>query len=113
MDIQVREAESVTIVEITGSLDSVTAGDLLIALGQQVTSGRIRIVADFRGVVYVSSAGLRALLATTRDTRQLGGDFRLAHVSPEVQRFLELCGFTSILKIFDEVSSAIASFQAS
>lgn len=110
MEITIRNAETVTIVAIAGSVDGLTAESLMNALGEQVRSGRTNLVADFTDVQYTSSAGLRALLATMKETRQRGGDFRLAGVSPDVHRVLELSGFTSILKLYADVDAAVASF---
>jgi anti-sigma B factor antagonist len=77
-----------------------------------VKGGRTRLVLDLSGVDYVSSAGLRALLATMKDARQHGGDVRLAAVKPEVARVLDLSGFTTILKLFPDESAALSSFGA-
>ena len=101
----------VTIAAISGSVDSLTAEHLMEALGKAVSEHRVRLVADFSEVVYTSSAGLRALLATLKDARRQGGDFRLAGVQPGVLRVLELSGFTSILKLYGDVGSAVASFD--
>jgi anti-anti-sigma factor len=110
MEIQFREADSVTIAEIAGSVDGLTAGDLLSRMAERLKAGGSRLVADFRGVEYISSAGLRALLATMKDARLRGGDLRLGGLRPEVKRVLELSGFTSILKIYDDAGAAAASF---
>ncbi len=61
---------------------------------------------------YTSSAGLRALLETVKETRQRGGDLRLAAVQPDVRRILDLAGFTQILKLYGNVEEAVASFPA-
>ena len=45
-----------------------------------------------------------------KETRQRGGDLRLAAVQPDVRRVLELAGFTSILKVYANVEEAVASF---
>lgn len=110
MEIAIKDIEQVTVVSITGSVDGLTAEGLLSALGEQVKNGRTYLVGDFTGVEYTSSAGLRALLATTKEVRQRGGDFRLAAVRTEVHRVLELSGFTSILKMYGDVDSAVASY---
>jgi len=102
----------VTIAAISGSVDSLTADQLMETLGAAVREQQIRLVADFSQVAYTSSAGLRALLATLKDARRQGGDFRLAAVQPSVLRVLELSGFTSILKLYGDVGSAVASFGA-
>ena len=51
-------------------------------------------------------------MATLKDARRQGGDFRLAGVQPPVLRVLELSGFTSILKLYGDVDEAVASFHA-
>jgi anti-anti-sigma factor len=112
MEIQVNQRDAVTVVSIDGSVDGLTAGDLLTALRSQVAASNTRIVADLAGVTYTSSAGLRALLETVKETRQRGGDLRLAAVRPEVLRVLELSGFTGILKVYPDVDAATASFAA-
>ena len=89
-----------------------TAAALISSFRAEVSGGNIRIVGDFAQVEYTSSAGLRALLETVKETRQQGGDLRLAGVTPDVLRVLELSGFTHILKIFPDVESAVASFPA-
>jgi anti-sigma B factor antagonist len=112
MEIQVHAREQVTIVEIAGSVDSLTAETLTSAMRGEIERERSRLVADFRQVEYISSAGLRALLATVKDARRLGGDLRLAGVSPQVLRVLEISGFTTILNLFDGVDAAVGSFDA-
>lgn len=99
-----------TVVRVEGSVDSLTADELLAALQSHVDGGRVRLVCDLSLVDYTSSAGLRALLATLKATRQQGGDFRLASVQPSVHRVLELSGFTSILKLYGDVDDAVRSF---
>jgi anti-sigma B factor antagonist len=113
MEIQVEQQGTTTVVRITGSVDGLTADTLLTALQAQVLEGRTRMVGDLSGVDYTSSAGLRALLATLKATRQQGGDFRLAAVQPGVFKVLELSGFTSILKLYPDVGAAVASFGGS
>ncbi len=110
MEITVERRETVAIVSIAGSVDSLTAADLSAALRKELGDGRVRVVADLAGVEYTSSAGLRALLETVKEARRLGGDLRLAAVRPEVFRVLELSGFTNILKIYPDVAAAAASF---
>lgn len=110
MEVQARDAGLVTVVSICGSVDSLTAESLATKLGEQLGMGKTQIVADLSGVDYTSSAGLRALLASMKEARQRGGDFRLAAVQPDVRRVLDLSGFTSILKVYGDVESAVASF---
>lgn len=101
---------AVTVVAITGSIDALTADQLVDALGSALREGQARLIADFEGVEYTSSAGLRVLLTTLKEARQRGGDLRLASIRPGVRQVLEMSGFTSIIKCFADVPLAIASF---
>jgi anti-anti-sigma factor len=110
MEIFVEQHSTATVVRIVGSVDGLTADALLAALQAQVDEGNTRLVGDLTGVEYTSSAGLRALLATVKQARLRGGDFRLAGVQVHVLRVLDMSGFTSILKMYDGVDAAVASF---
>jgi anti-sigma B factor antagonist len=105
-------ASTVSVVQVDGSLDALSADQLLAALSGEVQSGRTKLVAACGGLEYTSSAGLRVLLATLREARRRGGDLRLAAVRDKVLRVLALSGFTSILKCYPDVDSAVASYSA-
>jgi len=110
LDITLSNDGPVTVLAIRGSVDSLTADQLTQSFDTQVRSGRVRLVADFSSVNYTSSAGLRSLLGAVKDSRQKGGDLRIAAVQPQVQRVLSLSGFTSIIRVFDDVPAAVSSF---
>jgi len=111
-DLQIDLAEhgSVTVAAITGNVDTVTADDLLATLQDAIAAGRVHLVGDLRGVGYTSSAGLRALLGAMKEARRRGGDLRLAAVGEKVFKVLQLSGFTSILRLYDNVDAAVASY---
>lgn len=110
IEVSTKDVEGVTVVTVVGSIDGLTAGTLQTALDEQIQGGRARLVVDLGAVAYTSSAGLRTLLAVMKEARRAGGDFRLAAVRPDVNRVLELSGFTSILKLFPGSAEAVASY---
>jgi anti-anti-sigma factor len=112
LTIETEERGEVTVVNVTGSVDGITAGDLLERLTSIFEQGRHQLVASLAGVDYTSSAGLRAVLTVMKEARTRGGDLRLAAVRPPVARVLDLAGFSGILKIFDDVDQAVGSFDA-
>ena len=83
-------------VTLEGRLDTITAPDLEQALSD--LDGIKHLVLQFAGVGYISSAGLRVLLALQkRMTKQ--GDMKLTHVDQLVMEVLEMSGFVDILTI--------------
>ena len=66
----------------------------------------LRCALDLAGVSYISSSGLRVLLAITKRIRNSGGRLVLCGLQPPVQAVLELSGFTRILAIAPDLAAA-------
>lgn len=110
MEIKVSKQNGVTVVTVTGSIDALTAAEVTAFLNTQIEQGENQLVLDFSPVDYVSSAGLRVILGALKETRSQGGDLRLAGAQPGVSKLLQMSGFNTILKIYPEVDTAVASF---
>ena len=111
MDIRDKKLNDVTVLTIRGSIDALTAPDISEHINGLIANDNIQLVADFGGVDYTSSAGLRVLLEAIKGTRAKGGDLYLVDIQPDVEKVLKLSGCTSIIKIFPDIASAIASFS--
>lgn len=110
MEMQDRQVNGVTVLSLTGSIDAMSAPKITEYIQRLVAKGNIKLVADFSGVDYTSSAGLRVLLGAIKETRAQSGDMRLTGVQPDVLKVLNLSGFTNILKLFDDLDTAVASY---
>lgn len=111
MEISASQQGEITVVKIKGSVDALTAGEATSFFEEQVNAGNVQLVTDLTDVEYMSSAGLRTLLTTLKQVRQLDGDLRVANAQQGVQKVLEMAGLTSIMKVFDDVDSAVTSFN--
>ncbi len=111
LEIQVTTTNNqIALVIAQGRIDSSTAGDLGSALTQVIDDGQTRIVLDIGGVDYMSSAGLRELVAALKKVRGDNGDMRIAQVTERVSEVFELSGLNTIFQIFDSQSEALGSF---
>ena len=79
-----------------GELDSMTSPVFERELRGQLT-GAENVTIDFVNVEYISSAGLRALLAVQRSLE--GAEMKLIHVSPLIMEIFEMVGFTDMIRI--------------
>ena len=111
MDIQDKQVDDVTVLTLKGSIDAMTAPEFAEYINVLVSKGNVKLVADFSGVDYTSSSGLRVLWGAMKDTRAQSGDMRLVGVQPDVLKVLNMSGFTDILKMFEDVVTAVASFS--
>ena len=111
MDIQTKEFRRVNLIEIGGRIDSNSAAGLEEAFKAITEAKRFRIVVDMQDLEYISSRGLRALIATLKETRRWNrGDLRLCNVPPRIQEVLDLAGLTPLFKIYDNPVDAVGSF---
>lgn len=110
MEIQSRQINDIAILTIRGSIDELNAPQIAEQVDGLITKGIKKMVMDFSGVDYTSSAGLRVLLGGVKRARAHGGDLRLAAVQPDVKRVLDICGFLDLLKWFDSVDLALSDF---
>jgi len=110
MEIEVRDEGSIAVAAVRGSLDGLTAESFEERFAREIDGGRVRWVVDLAALDYVSSAGLRALLGGMKSARSGGGDLRLAAAAADVERVLDLSGFTSILKLFATLEEALGSY---
>ena len=59
------------------------------------------LILDFAGVEYISSAGLRVLLAMEKTMRRQNGQMKLRNVNPAVKEIIRLAGFLQVMHIED------------
>ena len=85
-------------VKIVGRLDTITAPTLEAEFKQSVTDDVKELVLDFKELEYISSAGLRVLLAAQKVMNKQGS-MKLINVSEEVNEIFEVTGFSDILTI--------------
>lgn len=93
---KIPEGEKLT-VAITGRLDTNSSPKLEAELRQSV-NGVTELVFDFSGVEYISSAGLRVLLAAQKVMNRQGS-MKLVGVNADVMEVFEITGFSDILTI--------------
>lgn len=112
LSIVTKEIKRVALLEVDGRVDSTTADKLGEALNAVIDDGKSRIVLDLTNVEYMSSAGLREIVAALKKVQNLAGtgDLRLASPSDRVREVLELAGLDEIFKIFDTQLDAVGSF---
>ena len=95
MKIDFNKNNGILTVAIDGRLDTATAPELESFLGKNY-DGTGSIVFDCEKLLYISSAGLRVLLAVQKKS---GGALKLINVCELVMEVFEMTGFADILTI--------------
>ncbi|MBQ6009546.1 MAG: STAS domain-containing protein [Kiritimatiellae bacterium] len=83
-------------IAVSGRVDTVTAPELEAGLK---FGDATCVVIDLANVPYMSSAGLRLLLAAHKQMLGKGGELLIANVQSTVREVLDITGFSDILNL--------------
>jgi len=92
-----------------GRLDSNNAAAVETEILEHLAAGSKRIVMDFAGLDYISSAGLRVVLVVAKRLKQAGGTLVLCRLPAHIREVFEISGFLSILTTKDTREEALAA----
>jgi anti-sigma B factor antagonist len=111
MEITTNRYKHSDLVKVDGRIDSATAPRLAETLNAVMDEGRYKLILDMTDVTFISSAGLRVLVNTQKVCRRYNrGEIVLTNVPTNIYSALDLAGFTSLFKIFDDNLTAVGSF---
>ncbi len=111
MEIDTRKENSVVVVSVKGRMDAVTTPEIENKLSQIIDGGEKKLLVDLKQLDYISSAGLRALLATAKRLKGEQGDIVFANLEGHVKEVFEISGFYSIFKVYDSTETALEQFK--
>jgi anti-anti-sigma factor len=107
IEIQQEQQGTVRILGLSGRLDTETASDVELALQDLLGAGERHFLIDMRGIGYVSSAGLRVLLALAKQLDGGKGTLRICSLSPAVRQVFDVAGFSKLFSIFADRAAAL------
>ncbi len=110
MDINIKTIKEVTVVEIVGDIDGKTAPEVQQQILDQIQP-EIKILLDMGQVNYMSSAGLRVLLATYRQVSGSQGHVALVGVSEDIQDTMSMTGFLRFFTLYETVEAGLAALK--
>jgi anti-sigma B factor antagonist len=110
VEIKTEQFKRADLIELSGRIDSGNASELEEAFHGLANDGRYNLVLELSGVDYMSSAGLRAMVAALRECKKHRGDLRLANPSERMGEVLDLAGLDSVFSIYDEATAAVGSY---
>ena len=97
MTIEIKRTEEMTIIEVAGRLDTITAPTLDKTINEDI-DGTKNLVLDLANLEYISSAGLRVLLAAQKKMQRIGS-MKVKNVCESIMEVFEITGFADILEI--------------
>jgi len=111
MELNISKTGDVITIILKGRIDASVAPDIEQKLLSLISGGSCKLVTDLSEVKFISSAGLRALIAALKEAKRQSGDLRLAGIQGQVQEVLDLTGLSTIFKIYASAEDAARSFS--
>jgi anti-anti-sigma factor len=111
MAIEIRQEEvgEVRVLALAGRLDTETSADLELALQDLQGAGASHFVIDLGDIGYVSSAGLRVLLALAKQLDGGRGSLKLCALNEAVGQVFDVAGFSRMFAIFPDRDAALGA----
>lgn len=102
----------VTAVAVKGRVDTTSAPALQERLSALVRSGCSGVIVDFQHVVYISSAGFKALLIAAKQAEGLRCGVALCGIAGEVRRMFDIGAFDQVFTILQTREECIERLAA-
>ena len=97
MMIEIKKNTDDTTIEVVGRLDTTTAPALDKVICEDIGDTK-NLILDFKGLEYISSAGLRVLLSAQKKMQKIGS-MKVINVCEAVMEVFEITGFADVLVI--------------
>ena len=98
------------VIKPQGRLDAARARPVEVELKQHLANGHIHFLIDLSDTRYISSNGLRVLLAAHKQANRSGGALKLCGLDARLTEIFEMAGFDRVFEIFSTREQADASF---
>jgi anti-sigma B factor antagonist len=106
----IRQAGEVSIVDLTGHLNSFASGALREALAGLLKQGRKKIILNAGGLLYLDSSGVGELVHGYMRVIKLGGEMKVIGLSAKVEEILKITQLYRIFQEFGDEEAALQSF---
>ena len=108
MEITTRDAGDTKVVTLIGKLDTNTTPVAESEIGAVLDEGASKLLINFEQLSYISSSGLRLLLATAKRLKASGGELKVCSLNEMATEVFEVSGFSAILNVFANEQEALS-----
>ncbi len=111
MDMDIKDIDDIKVLMVVPRFDAYSAKEVEAALNELIDEGAQTILCDFSETEYISSAGLRVLLATGKKLKKIGGKIVLSSLQPNVREVFDTAGFSSLFDIYSTEKEALEALK--
>ena len=110
LDIEHEEKEGVTEVYFFGKMDTRTSPEAEKYMNQLIDDGGNNILMNFEELDFISSTGLRVILATGKKLMGSNGKLTICNPNITVNDVLKMSGFNRMFGVYESEEEALESY---
>lgn len=103
----VNKEGEISILHIKGRLDAISSPKLETKVKEIIASGCKKLLINFNEVDYLSSAGMRLLLATAKKLKEAGGTLVISDLNDDILEIIKIAGLERVLRIYPDMGKAL------
>ena len=107
MKIHATKEGNAIMVSLEGRLDAVASSEFETSLSDWISKGEHNFLLNLTDLDYISSAGLRSILATSKKLKETQGKIFLTGLHGPVEEVFKISGFLSIFRVFASAEAAL------
>jgi anti-anti-sigma factor len=107
MEIDIMKKGDILVISVKGRMDALTAPDFDKKIETLLSQGENALILNLSELEYISSAGLRSILAVAKQVKARDGSFVLTELKGAVKEVFEISGFYSIFQVFESEEDAL------
>lgn len=110
VDIKEDKSGDILILRVKGRLDAISSPAAEKKVFECINNGQSKLLLDFAGVEYLSSAGMRMLLSTTKKLKAISGKLVVCSITTNVMDVLKMSGFDHVLELARSEEEGLKKF---
>jgi anti-sigma B factor antagonist len=111
LDIQEREREGITILDLKGRIAvGPEASSLRDKISELNTAGKTKVIFNMAAVDYIDSTGLGVLVISATSIRKHEGNLKLENLNRRNIELLVMTKLATVFEIFNDEQDAVSSF---
>ena len=107
MNVKTQEEKGYWVVKLEGRLEISNSSQFEQDCMNWIEQGQRKFILDLGALEYISSAGLRSILAATKKLKAQNGSLALCSLSGLVEEVVTVSGFDNILQVFADLDQAM------
>ena len=111
VNVTTERIDDVLSADVEGRIDGSNVVQFEEAVRTAIEDSDRAVIMDFEKLVYISSAGLRAILLTAKSLQNHDAKLLLCSLSDRIREVFEISGFDKILPIHETKAAARASLD--